>query len=253
MNSHNILETIHGPIMLDPAPDGLLRLMRDNTPYGIAAYTQPKLSAPFGVVVQCGKRSWKCVKMQPLDRPAPRGRTRHMANTMLVAAAMRGYAGYGFSGVFIPAPYMIEKKDGQIESGIACFASPYPLGREVREHDNSAHYDEELGRGAWAMVSTFLTELQRAAATLRLPAAECIRLRVCDHREFDQLDLVVLSTSSHIVFLGEGADGADWGLTGLRTMAIKWTYHLHAKPAVIRQRLLKCTKKGITLDPDETA
>lgn len=237
-----ILDTPQGNVTLLEPPRDLLLFIRDLLPMGIMGIQPPKNGARFGIVMQCGVRELFAVKMQPVECSEEQSRTSYLANSLLIATAIKRYLSRGFGGLLIPCPYMRDKGAKGIEAGIAFFGFPCPEGREVHEYDAHGAFDGSFGHGFTAMMTGFIEDLQATSAETGITLFQAIGLDPRPRLALGTIGFSFMLAGPHVVCLKTRVAEEDPSWTMLRSTGIDRVYHMPSLPYAVSEEDLRIAK-----------
>lgn len=238
----NTIQTPRGEVKLLPPTGELLRAIRSFLPFGAYRCAPMECGAEFGLVMQCGERELFAVKQQPVDCDDQQSNIAFQANNFLIAHSLATYLTHGFSGLFMPCAYLRTKGADRFEAGIAYFAYPSPLGREVQEYPNESSYDEQFGHGFFTMMTSFIRALEESSRDTGIALFEPIGLDVRSRSHLGALGFGFMLVGPHIVCLKTRVSEQDPVWTALRGTGISEVFHIPSVPAGIAESDLHTTK-----------
>ena len=237
------ISTPQGEVILNEPPVELLRTIRSFLPFGAIRYLPPQQGADFGLVMQCGKQELCGVKQQPVDCDEKQAYTSFEANSILIAHCITTYREHGFSGLFMPCPYIRKKDAGRFESGIAYFGYPSPRGRESQEFPYESSYDGQFGHGFTKMMVSFIQALQQSSKETGITMSQTIGLDVRYRLQLGSLGFGFMLMGSHIVCLKTNvAPDRDPVWTVLRGTGVTEVFHIPSISAAISEDELSVSK-----------
>ena len=189
-----------------------------------------KKEKAIALYFQRGEEEVCGVKVQPPDVPASDGRELMAMNRMLVAWAFPLYLDWGFTGLMLPCVYIREKQGGNVESGIALFPVPDPEGQEAKGTDEW-RLDDQLGRGASAMVTAMLEALSAWGKEVGVPLYQMIGVDVRPRLALEKIIFDTMVIGSEVFSLKRSVREEDplWEL--LVERGINQAWHLPTVPA----------------------
>lgn len=236
------IQTPQGEVWLHPPPVDMLRAIRSCLPFGAVRYGATQKGADYGLVMQCGTRELYAVKQQPVDCDEAQSRISFRANSLLVAHSLAAYRGYGFSGLFMPCPYLRAKEGERYEAGIAYFAYPSPRGHESQEYPRQEAFDGRFGHGFTTMMSSFITCLKESSKEMGISLAQPVGLDVRSRLQLGSLGFGFMVLGPHILCLKTIVSEQDPTWTVLRSSGVTEVYHLPSQPIAIREEDLPLSK-----------
>lgn len=243
------IETPEGPFQLHGTPAELRLAIRSLLPFGAFRYAQPPgPGAENGLVMQCGRRELFAVKQQPADCDSESGIQFFQLNRLLIAHALVGYLRNGFTGLFLPVPYLRDNGPDRIESGIACFSFPAPGEdhadcRDVDRHPDLARlYAGQLGNVFSERIYRFIAKLAECAKEIGIPLQPVIGLEVRPRSELGSIGFSFMAVDAHLVCLQTQVDGDDPVWAVLRIAGVDEVVHLPSVPAAIEEHELAQAK-----------
>ena len=236
------VQTPQGEVaLLDPSTE-ILRAIRAYFPYGAFRFSKPQNGADFGLVMQCGEEEVLGVKQQPTDCDEQQSWVSYQANSILIADSFLEYLGYGFSGAFMPCPYIRSKPGPVYESGIAYFCFPAKSGREALEYDYQGSYDGQFGHGFTTMMTSFIRTLQKRSKASGITLSPVIGLDVRRRSDLGTLGFGFMTLGPHVICLKTRISEDDPVWTVLRSTGIKEVIHVPSVPTTITKEDLAVTK-----------
>jgi hypothetical protein len=236
------VQTPQGEVTLLEPPVEILRAIRSYFPYGAFRFPEAHNGADFGLVMQCGEDEVLGVKQQPTDCDEKQSLVSYQANSILIADSFVEYLGYGFSGVFMPCPYIRTKPGTVYESGITYFCFPSKTGREALEYDYQGSYDGQFGHGFTTMMTSFIRALQKSSKESGISLSPVVGLDVRRRSDLGTLGFGFMALGPHVICLKTRISEDDPVWTTLRSTGIKEVIHVPSVPATITKEDLAVTK-----------
>lgn len=236
------LDTLQGSVTLLEPPRELLLFIRDLLPMGIMGIQPPKNGARFGIVMQCGERELFAVKMQPVECSEEQSRTSYLANSLLIATAIKRYLSRGFGGLLIPCPYMRDKGARGVEAGIAFFGYPSPHGSEATAQVDYPAFDPRFSKGFTAMTTGFIGDLQATSAETGITLFQAIGLDPRPRLALGTIGFAFMLVGPHVVCLKPRVTAEDPSWTMLRSTGIDRVYHMPSLPYAVSEEDLRISK-----------
>ena len=237
------ISTPHGAVAIEPPSPVFLRNLRALLPFGACQLKPAENTARYGIAMQCDEAEVCCIKQEPLEcGREDASRWLEIQHWMCVEALAR-YRGEGFSGAYIPAPYLRLRHSGLWEAGISHFIFPAPAGIEVQEFPFDAAYDGQFGHGATTMLKRFLFHFKEAFLSSGLTSPQYFSLNVRTRLHLQSLAMYFLGFGPHIVCLRENLrteEDPAWAL--LASRGVKTVYHMPSVPMAIQSSDLTVTK-----------
>jgi hypothetical protein len=194
------LETTHGNISILEPPVEILHTLRDLLPYGLLKFSPTEDGAEFGIVMQCGKDEVFCIKQPALDVKEEEVKEWVDIEHRMCVEALTRYVKEGFSGGYIPAPYLRQQDNGLWEHGVAHFIFPSPRGSESREMPiEESFFDELFGHGSTMMFMNLTGHLKQAFKDWDIPEPGYHGLDVQPRLHLKTLATFFMSVGPHII------------------------------------------------------
>jgi len=238
------ISTTHGAIKIEAPSPVLLRNIRSLLPYGACQLAPPDGVDPkFGIIMQCDDKEVLCIKQEALecDREAAM-RWMEIQHWICVEALAR-FKAEGFSGAYLPAPYLRQRDSGLWEAGISHFIFPSPSGIETQEFPFDSAFDDGFGHGATIMLKRFLAHFKDAFLRSNLTSPQYFSLNVRPRLHLQSLAMYFLSVGPHLICLRENLrEEEDPAWTILAGAGVKTVYHMPSVPMAIESADLAVTK-----------
>ena len=238
------ISTSYGSLSIEPPSPTLLRNLRGVLPFGACQLPPESNSPQFGIVMQCGDIEVCAIKQQPLDYEEKEEAQRWLEiQQWMCVDALARYRTEGFSGAYLPAPYLRENEDGKWEAGISHFIFPSPSGIEAQEFPYDPAYDDLFGHGATIMLKRFLFHLKAAFLRSGLTSPQYFSLNVHPRLHLQSLAMNFLAFGPHVLCLREDPRAQEdpaWMI--LARAGINTVYHMPSAPAAIDAADLAITK-----------
>jgi len=238
------ISTACGAIEIERPSPVLLRNLRSLFPFGACQLAAAEGGEnKFGIVMQCDDKEVNCVKQEPLecDREAA---TRWVeVQHWICVEALARFKSEGFSGAYLPAPYLRQRDSGLWEAGISHFIFPSPAGIETQEFPFDPAFDDHFGHGATIMFKRFLAHFKDAFLASGLTSPQYFLLNVRPRLHLQSLAMNFLSVGPHIICLRENLrEDEDPAWTILAGQGVKTVFHMPCVPLAIKSEDLAVTK-----------
>jgi len=238
------IPTARGAIKIERPSPGFLRNLRCLLPYGACQLAPEKAGEnKFGIVMQCDDKEVLCIKQEPLecDREAA---TRWMEiQHWICVDALARFKAEGFSGAYLPAPYLRQRDSGLWESGISHFIFPSPSGMEAQEFPYDPAFDDHFGHGATIMLKRFLSHFKDAFLGSNLTSPQYFSLHIRPRLHLQSLAMYFLCVGPHLICLRENLRAKeDPAWTILAEAGVKTVLHMPSVPVTIKSEDLAVTK-----------
>ncbi len=237
-----MVHTPQGEVWLHEPQVEMLRAIRAFLPFGAVRYSSPQNGADYGLVMQCGEREVYGVKQQPVDCDEAQSRVSFKAHSLLIAHSLAGYRTFGFSGLFMPCPYLRSKDGGRHESGIAYFGCPSDRGHESQEYPYESAFDGSFGHGFTTLMRSFIKALQQSSHDMAITLGRPVGLDIRSRLQMGSVGFGFMVLGQHIICLKTHVSEQDPVWTVLRSTGISDVYHLPSQPIAIREEDLHLAK-----------
>lgn len=237
------ISTSHGEVAIEAPSPVLLRNLRAVLPFGACQLSNPGEGATYAIVMQCEEKEVYCIKQQPLecDREAA-GRWMDIQHWMCVEALTR-YRKDGFSGAYLPAPYLRQRDNGLWEAGVSHFIFPSPSGIEAQEFPYEPAFDRVFGHGATTMFMSFVGHFKAAFAESPFTMPQYLGLDVRPRLHLQSLAMNFLCLGPHVLCLRKNLRAEeDPSWTILAGAGVKTVLHMPCVPMGIKETDLAITK-----------
>ncbi|MEQ1934768.1 MAG: hypothetical protein ABL962_12985 [Fimbriimonadaceae bacterium] len=235
------INTPQGAIEIAEPDPVQLQNLRQALPFGLVGYQSPVHGAEYGIVLQCGGDEAWVVKQQEPDVPEERFPEVYLSQSILIASSVARYRAAGFGGCFMPCVYFRKKESG-METGIAYFGSPSPLGIEADPSASRGAFDSDFGRGFTTMFNRFIEELQQSSKESGIKLQPCIGLEARPISVAGTLIFGFLVHGQDVYCLKPGVSDKDPAWTALRSSGIDRIFDLPSIPARITDEQLGIAK-----------
>jgi hypothetical protein len=229
------VSTPRGNVELLPATAEMISEIRFLLPFGLVSPS--KLDGKnYGIVMQCGSKEVRAVKLQPPDTDEKSAMVFYQINSTIIAHSLNRYREHGFGGLMIPCGYLRSKEDGTVESGVACFGFPKQPDQQLLSEAAEPPYDSydaELGAGFTVMLMAFVRALQASELAVCNRRSPVIGLDVRRRMQLGRLGFGFAVLGSRIICLKTAISSEDQVWTALRLSGIEAVYHLPSVPAGI--------------------
>lgn len=230
------LKTKFGDIQIIDLNDSLLHKLQSRLTYGFYSFGEDYNGARYGFVVRCGDKEIPCLKQQPVDGSKEFAYRLFSIHSLLILETYCQLMEKGYDSIYYATPYMKEKSDGQLESGIAHFIFP---GKDQPEAPYKI-YDGALGAGATGLFTKFI-ELYRSNFddSFRIPY---IGVDVRTRSQLGSIQSGFMLCENTIIFQGSQLREDDVRFEILAKHGIKEVVHAPSHPMTISPDQLKEAK-----------
>jgi len=188
--------------------------------------------------MQCGGNEVYFVKQQPVPCDEEQGFVSYEANSILIANSLASYLANGYTGLFMPCPYIRKKDAGQVESGIAYYGFPSPCGHESKDSPFGTMFDRDFGNGFTTMLVTFVHGLRNSSRDTGISLSDVIGVDIRPRLHLGSLALSFMLVGPHIICLKTHVSERDFVWTVLRDTGITEVFHMPSVTAAINEASL---------------
>ena len=237
------IPTSHGEVAIEAPSPVLLRNLRAVLPFGACQLSKPGEDPTYAIVMQCDEKEVYCIKQQPLECDRENAeRWMDIQHWMCVEALTR-YRKDGFSGAYLPAPYLRQRDNGLWEAGVSHFIFPSPSGIEAQEFPYDIAFDRVFGHGATTMFMSFVGHFKAVFAESPITMPQYLGLDVRPRLHLQSLAMNFLCLGSHVICLRKNLRAEeDPAWTILAGHGVKNVLHLPCVPMAIKEKDLAVTK-----------
>ena len=238
------ISTAHGTIKIEAPSPVLLRNLRSLLPFGACQLAPTKDGEPsFGIVLQCDQTEVCCIKQEPVECSREDANRWMEIQHWICVEALSQFKSEGFSGGYLPAPYLRQRDSGLWEAGISHFIFPSPSGIESQEFPMDRAFDDHFGHGATIMLKRFLAHFKDAFLRSNLTSPQYFSLNVRPRLHLQSLAMYFLSVGPHLICLRENLrEDEDPAWTILAGAGVKTVFHMPCVPMAIKSEDLAVTK-----------
>lgn len=226
------LQTVEGNLTLHPPNMTKLQALCTVLPLGGEMVSDSTRGKIWGIIMKRGAREAYAMKQQPPNIPEKNYPSAFIYNSLLIALCFNNYKTLGFSGCFMPCPYM-RSHGAEVETGIAYFCVPDPKGREVTDFPPFPTWDDYLGIGFSAIFTGALESIVKASQSFKVKPLPTIGLDIRPRSKLGTLGFGFLIHGQDIYCLKTQIDENDPVFPALRSTGITDIYHLPSVPLEI--------------------
>ena len=242
------ISTTHGAVKIERPSPVLLRNLRSLLPFGACQLAPSDTSdIKYGIVMQCDQTEVCCVKQEAVAG-SREDATRWMElQHWICVEALSQFKAEGFSGGYLPAPYLRQRADGPAgsakwEAGVSHFIFPSHTGIESQEFPLDRAFDDDFGHGATIMLKRFLAHFKEAFLNSGLSSPQYFSLNVRPRLHLQSLAMYFLSVGPHLICLRENLRSEDPAWTILAGKGVETVFHMPCVPLAIKLGDLAVTK-----------
>lgn len=238
------ISTTHGTIKIEPPSPVLLRNLRSLLPFGACQIAPTENSeTSFGIVFQCDQTEVCCVKQEAVECSRADANRWMEIQHWICVEALAQFKAEGFSGGYLPAPYLRQRDSGKWEAGISHFIFPSPAGIESQEFPMDEAFDHHFGHGATIMLKRFLAHFKEAFLSSGLTSPQYFSLNIRPRLHLQSLAMYFLSVGPHLICLRKNLrEEEDPVWTILAGQGVKTVFHMPCVPMAIKSVDLAVTK-----------
>jgi hypothetical protein len=238
------IPTARGAIKIEHPSSVLLRNLRSLLPFGACQLAPPEGGdGKFGIVMQCDEMEVFCIKQESVECSREDANRWMEIQHWICVEALSQFRAEGFSGAYLPAPYLRQRDSGLWETGISHFIFPSPTGIEAQEFPFDSAFDDGFGHGATIMLKRFLAHFKDAFLGSKLTSPQYFSLNVRPRLHLQSLAMYFLSVGPHLICLRENLrEEEDPAWTILAGAGVETVYHMPCVPMAIKSEDLAVTK-----------
>ena len=237
------IPTSHGEVTIEAPSPVLLRNLRAVLPFGACLLSNPDDDPTYAIVMQCDEKEVYCIKQQPLECDRENAERWMNIHHLMCVDALTRYRKDGFSGAYLPAPYLRQRDNGLWEAGVSHFIFPSPSGIEAEEFPYDGTFDRPFGHGATTMFLNFVSHFKAAFADSPITMPQYLGLDVRPRLHLQSLAMNFLCLGPHVLCLRKNLRAEeDPAWTILAGQGIKSVFHMPCVPMAIKSEDLAVTK-----------
>lgn len=163
----------------------------------------------------------------------------------MIVEAYCQYIKMEFSGAYLAAPYMRQRRNGLWEAGVSHFIFPSGNNKELPDKGLSQVYERQFGEGATSMFGGFTECFKKVFNKTKLPMPGYLGIDIRTRSHLMNLGMYFMVLDSQMICLRANLrEKVDAGWTIFSSAGINNIYHLPALSMTIQESDLE-EAKGI--------
>lgn len=148
------INTAYGDVEIKDLTPDMLSELQERLPYGFYPFNQEFNGARYGFVVRCGAEEIPLLKQQPVECPQDWAYKMIEVHTVLILVSYCKMIEDNIDGIYYATPYLKDKGQAGLESGIAHFI--FPGNEKLSNNGLPNAYDDVFGNNATALFGLFM-------------------------------------------------------------------------------------------------